>query len=68
MTISAQWIMSMNRPRWQKAWVLFGHAKGEAQAGRAYPALRAADLANTWAYIRSHREEIERQITDNEAA
>jgi uncharacterized protein (DUF433 family) len=35
---------------------------------RAYPALRAEDLANAWAYVRSHRLEIEDQIRDNESA
>ncbi len=34
----------------------------------AYPTLRAEDLANAWAYVRSHRGEIESQIRDNEAA
>src|SRR3989304_2833369 len=31
----------------------------EAELLRAYPTLRAEDLANAWAYVRSHREEIE---------
>ena len=35
---------------------------------RSYPALRAEDLANAWAYARSHADEIDRQIRDNEAA
>ena len=35
---------------------------------RAYPTLRAEDLANAWAYYRSHREEIEQQIAENETA
>ena len=35
---------------------------------RSYPTLRAEDLANTWAYVRSHRLEIEAQIRDNEDA
>lgn len=35
---------------------------------RSYPVLRAEDLANAWAYVRSHREEIEQQMGDNEAA
>jgi uncharacterized protein (DUF433 family) len=34
----------------------------------AYPALRAEDLANAWAYVRSHVPEIEAQIRENEAA
>jgi uncharacterized protein (DUF433 family) len=33
----------------------------------AYPALRAEDLANAWAYVRSHASEIEEQIRANEA-
>lgn len=39
----------------------------EADLLRAYPTLRAEDLANTWAYVRSHRDEISRQIDANEA-
>lgn len=35
---------------------------------RSYPTLRAEDLANCWAYVRSHRLEIEEQIRDNENA
>jgi uncharacterized protein (DUF433 family) len=34
----------------------------------SYPTLRAEDLANAWAYVRSHREEIERQIVENDEA
>jgi len=34
----------------------------------AYPSLRAEDLANAWAYARSHPSEIEVQIQDNESA
>ncbi len=41
---------------------------GEAELLRAYPALRSEDLANAWAYYRSHRSEIEQQIRQNEAA
>src|SRR5215216_6720523 len=40
----------------------------EAELLRAYPTLRAEDLANAWAYYRAHREEIEQQIQENEAA
>lgn len=40
----------------------------EAELLRAYPTLRAEDLANAWAYVRSHRDEIEQQIRDNEEA
>ena len=34
----------------------------------SYPTLRAEDLTNAWAYVRSHRNEIEQQIRDNEGA
>ena len=40
----------------------------EAELLRSYPTLHAEDLANAWAYVRSHHEEIERQILENEAA
>jgi uncharacterized protein (DUF433 family) len=40
----------------------------EADLLRAYPTLRAEDLANAWAYYRAHPDEIERQIRENEAA
>jgi uncharacterized protein (DUF433 family) len=40
----------------------------EADLLRAYPTLRAEDLANAWAYARAHRGEIEQQIHENEAA
>lgn len=39
----------------------------EADLLRAYPTLRAEDLANAWAYVRSHGDEISRQIAGNEA-
>jgi len=39
----------------------------EADLLRAYPTLRAEDLANAWAYVRTHGEEISRQISGNEA-
>jgi uncharacterized protein (DUF433 family) len=35
---------------------------------RSYPSLRAEDLANAWAFVRSHAQEIDQQIRDNEAA
>ena len=34
----------------------------------AYPTLRNEDLANAWAYVNSHREEIEKEIRENEQA
>jgi uncharacterized protein (DUF433 family) len=40
----------------------------EADLLRAYPTLRAEDLANAWAFVRSHRDEIDRQIKENEEA
>jgi uncharacterized protein (DUF433 family) len=40
----------------------------EAELLRCYPTLRAEDLTNAWAYVRSHREQIEQQIQENEAA
>ena len=40
----------------------------EADLLRAYPTLRAEDLANAWAYFRAHRDEIEQQIRENEDA
>ena len=52
-------------------WVLV-HARelgtSEVNLLRCYPTLRAEDLANAWAYFRSHRQEIELQIRENEAA
>lgn len=40
----------------------------EADLLRSCPVLRAEDLANAWTYARSHREEIDRDIAENEAA
>ena len=40
----------------------------EAEILRSYPSLRAEDLANAWSFYRGHREEIEQQIQENEAA
>jgi uncharacterized protein (DUF433 family) len=40
----------------------------EADLLRSYPVLRAEDLANAWAFARTHRDEIERQIVDYETA
>ena len=34
----------------------------------AYPTLRAEDLTNAWAYVRSHGQEIEDEIRENEDA
>jgi uncharacterized protein (DUF433 family) len=40
----------------------------EAELLRGYPSLRAEDLANAWAYVRRHRNEIDHQIRENEEA
>ena len=40
----------------------------EASLLSSYPTLRAEDIATAWAYARSHREEIENDIRENEAA
>ena len=52
-------------------WVL-EHARrlgtSEADLLRCYPTLRAEDLVHAWAFACSHREEIERQIDENEVA
>ena len=38
----------------------------EAELLRAYPALRAEDLANAWTYARAHSAEIDEDIRQNE--
>ena len=38
----------------------------DAKILECYPSLRAEDLTNAWAYVRSHRSEIEAQIKENE--
>lgn len=40
----------------------------EADLLLAYPFLRAEDLVNAWSYVKSHREEIDHEIRENEAA
>ena len=40
----------------------------ESDILRSYPTLKAEDLTNAWAYVRAHRQEIEKQIEENEAA
>lgn len=40
----------------------------EAEILNSYPTLRAEDLTNAWAYARIHREEIDRDIYENETA
>ena len=43
------------------------HGLSEAGILNSFPTLRAEDLVNAWAYVRSHREEIEREIEENES-
>jgi uncharacterized protein (DUF433 family) len=38
----------------------------EVEILRAYPALRAEDLINAWAYYDAHQDDIEQQIAENE--
>lgn len=38
----------------------------EAELLKAYPALRAEDITNAWSYYYAHRQEIEKQICENE--
>jgi len=40
----------------------------EADLLRSYPSLHAEDLVHAWSYYQSHREEIDEQIRENEAA
>lgn len=40
----------------------------EAELLLSYPTLRAEDLTNAWAFVRAHRNEIDQQIAENEAA
>lgn len=40
----------------------------EAELLQCYPTLRAEDLANAWAYARTHGDELDAQIRENEAA
>jgi uncharacterized protein (DUF433 family) len=40
----------------------------EADLLRSFPLLRAEDIASAWAYARLHRDEIENDIRENEAA
>src|SRR5258706_16030792 len=39
----------------------------EAELLASYPTLRAEDLANAWAYVRSHQAQIDEQIRLNES-
>jgi uncharacterized protein (DUF433 family) len=52
-------------------WVLEGYRRlgwTEARILSAYPSLRAADLVHAWAYVEAHRQEIDEEIRQNEAA
>jgi uncharacterized protein (DUF433 family) len=40
----------------------------EAALLQAYPTLHAEDLAHAWAYVRAHRDEIDRLIREHDAA
>lgn len=40
----------------------------EEELLHSFPTLRAEDLGNAWAFVHSHRCEIEEQIRENEAA
>ena len=41
------------------------NGRSEAALLADYPSLTAEDLANAWNYARSHREEMDREITAN---
>ena len=52
-------------------WILVQYRKlgaSEADLLQMYPTLQAKDLANAWAYYRTHQDEIEQQIQENENA
>lgn len=38
----------------------------EAEILRSYPSLRAVDLVQAWAYVEQHRDQIEREIKENQ--
>ncbi len=40
----------------------------EAMLLQTYPSLQAEDLTHAWAYVRAHRNEIDRHIVEHEAA
>lgn len=40
----------------------------ESEILRCYPTLRAEDLVSAWAYYRSHKQDIDQQIQENEDA
>ena len=52
-------------------WVLVQAKRLDMSEGdllKSYPTLRAEDLVNAWGYYRTHPQEIEQQIRDNEEA
>jgi uncharacterized protein (DUF433 family) len=52
-------------------WVLEGFRRlgwTEAKILANYPTLRAANLVDAWAYVDTHRQEIDEAIRQNEAA
>jgi uncharacterized protein (DUF433 family) len=52
-------------------WVLENYRRlgwNEARILANYPTLRAADLVHAWAYVDTHRREIDEAIRENEAA
>ena len=52
-------------------WILEQYRRlgaSEADLLRSYPGLRAEDLVHAWAYVRSHRNEIEQHVRENEVA
>ncbi len=53
-------------PAWllEQAWRL---GSSEQELLSAHPSLRAEDLVNAWAYVRSHATEVDSQIRENEA-
>jgi len=51
-------------------WLLESHRRGglnDVDLLKAYPSLKAQDLASAWAYVAAHREEIDRLIQENES-
>ena len=52
-------------------WMLVNARKLGVSEGKlleSYPSLHAEDFTNAWAYYRTHRDEIEQAIRENEAA
>lgn len=52
-------------------WILEGFRRdgmSEDELLESYPTLRRKDLSNAWAYVALHKEEIDRDIRENEEA